>query len=62
MAWTIIGVDTHTTTYLLDQETDAETLPVDGGIGSQAICAESADGSGIGRVVYMLNSQLQWVK
>lgn len=62
MAWTIIAVDNQTTTYLLDQETDSANLPIDGGVGSQAICAQSADGTGVRRVVYMLNSELQWVK
>lgn len=62
MAWHMIGTDPWTSTYVLDSEADASSLPTDGGVGSQAVVMESKDGSGIGRVTYMLNSDLQWVK
>lgn len=62
MAWRMIGTNPYTSTYVMDSEADLVDLPTDGGIGSQAFCAESADGSGIGRVTYILNSQKQWVK
>lgn len=62
MAFHLIGTDAFTSTYVLDSESDAADLPTDCGIGSQAFCAESVDGSGIGRVTYILNGDLQWVK
>lgn len=62
MAFHLIGTDPFTSTYVLDDEADVADLPTDCGIGSQAFCAESADGSGIGRVTYILNGDLQWVK
>ena len=62
MAWRLIGTDPWTSTYMMDSETDVVNLPTDGGVGSQAFCAESADGSGIGRVTYILNTQHEWVK
>lgn len=62
MAFHLIDTDPFTSTFVLDSEEDAAELPTDCGIGSQAFCAESADGSGIGRVTYILNGDLQWVK
>lgn len=62
MAFHLIGTEPFTSTYVLDDEADVADLPTDCGIGSQAICAESADGSGIGRVTYILNGNLEWVK
>lgn len=62
MAWRLIGTDSWTSTYMMDSETDVVNLPTDGGVGSQAFCAQSADGSGIGRVTYILNTQHEWVK
>lgn len=62
MAWRLIGTDPWTSTYMMDSETDVVNLPTDGGVGSQAFCAQSADGSGIGRVTYILNTQHEWVK
>ena len=62
MAWRLIGTNPWTSTYEFDTEADVPNLPTDGGIGSQAFCAQSADGSGMGRVTYILNSSLQWVK
>lgn len=62
MAFHLIATDPFTSTYVLDDEADVADLPTDCGIGSQAFCAESADGSGIGRVTYILNGDLQWVK
>lgn len=53
MAFHLIGTDPFTSTFVLDSEEDAAELPTDCGIGSQAFCAESADGSGIGRVTYI---------
>ena len=62
MAFHLIGTAPFTSTYVLDSEADVADLPTDCGIGSQAFCAESADGSGIGRVTYILNGGLEWVK
>ena len=62
MAWRLIGTNPWTSTYVMDTEADVTNLPTDGGVGSQAFCAQSADGSGIGRVTYILNSEYRWVK
>ena len=62
MAFRLIGTDQFTATYVMDSEADVASLPTDCGAGSQAFCAPSADGSGIGRIVYILNSEGVWEK
>lgn len=62
MAFRLIGTDQFTATYVMDSETDVADLPTNCGAGSQAFCAESDDGSGMGRVVYILNTDGEWVK
>ncbi len=58
----VISTDGFITVYSIDTEEDVNDLPADVGQGSMAILCASADGSGIGRVVYMLDSSGTWVK
>lgn len=48
--------------FVLDTEADVADLPTNVEMGSMAIICKSSDETGIGRVIYMLNSQKQWVK
>ena len=62
MAWRTIGTDGFITVFSIDSEADVPNLPTNVGQGSAAVCVESADGSGIGQVTYMLDSKGQWKK
>ena len=58
----VIGTDAFITMFAIDSESDVQNLPTNVGQGSMALMCESADGSGIGRVTYMLNCSGEWVK
>lgn len=57
-----ISNDGLITVFAIDTESDVQNLPTNVGQGSMAILSESSDGTGMGRVVYMLNGRGQWVK
>ena len=62
--WRVISTDAYSTIYSIDSDADVPNLPVQPKArqGDMAILCESADGSGLGRPYYTLNSQGQWVK
>mgnify|MGYP000122225564 CR=1 FL=1 len=60
--WRVISTDAYSTLWAIDSDADIQTPPGNARQGDMAMLCESADGSGLGRPFYMLNSEGIWVK